>query len=461
VSLSRRNVVGAGLTFALLPQQAAGQSPSPADWLSRWLTAFNDPSAKVYLEFVKRNIPSLVPYLDEDLGLREASGGFHILSSALTAPHEITATVRDRKWERFSKIVLSTGDNLIEDLSFAGAPEPPGLAVRRMNEREALRSVRDKLTIETAAGCFSGAVLIAKGNHVLLHRAYGFQDAADTQAVTPSTRFCIGSAGKMFTAVGILRLVQAGRLNLTNTVAKLLPEYPDTLLARSVTVQQLLSHTGGTGDFFGPDYDTHASELRTPSDFIRLFGRRDPLFLPGSRWGYSNFGFILLGAILEEVCGRSWDCCLKQSVFRVAGMTATSATAFSGNTAAPLSGAAQTRLKQLPYYVGLPAGGGYSTVDDLHRFSMALRRGALLNPGYRRLLTRPKVAAGSAHWSLGLRITVRNGASCYGHRGSAPGVNADFTVYPRSGYTIIVLSNRGHPHASNVAEFIGARLPLA
>jgi len=59
-----------------------------------------------------------------------------------------------------------------------------------------------------------------------------------------------------------------------------------------------------------------------------------------------------------------------------------------------------------------------------------------------------------------LRIATRNGEICYGQRGSAPGVNADFAVYPRSGYTIIVLCNRGHPHASNVAEFAGARLPL-
>jgi len=70
------------------------------------------------------------------------------------------------------------------------------------------------------------------------------------------------------------------------------------------------------------------------------------------------------------------------------------------------------------------------------------------------------VAAGSGQWSLGLRIATRNGEICYGQRGSAPGVNADFAVYPRSGYTIIVLCNRGHPHASNVAEFAGARLPL-
>ena len=239
-----------------------------------------------------------------------------------------------------------------------------------------------------------------------------------------------------------------------------LPEYPDTPLARSVTVQQLLTHTGGTGDFFGTEYDVHASELRAPSDFVRLFGRRDPLFPPGSRWGYSNFGFILLGAILEQVSGQSWDAYLERNVFSVAGMTATSAIASAGKTALPLTGAAQTGLKRLPYYVGLPAGGGYSTTDDLLRFATALGQTRLLDQTHRHMLTTAVTPAGGAQWSLGLRIATRNGELCYGHGGSAPGANADFAVYPRSGYTIIVLCNRGHPHALNVAEFVGARLPI-
>jgi CubicO group peptidase (beta-lactamase class C family) len=458
--LSRRHVLGAGLMLACLPRRAFAARPlTPADWLSRWLAAFNDPGAAAYPGFVRRNIPNLVPYLDEDLGMREASGGLVLLRSELTAPREITAWTRDRHWDRFSKVVLSIGDDVIDDVSFAGAPEPSGFTVRRLSEAQALRALARKLRGEADAGRFSGSVLIAKGDRVLLREGYGPQDAGNSRRMNPTTRFCLGSAGKMFTAVGILQLVQAGRLSLTDTIAMRLPDYPDTPLARSVTIRQLLTHTGGTGDFFGADYDAHASELRTPSDFVRLFGRRDPLFPPGSRWGYSNFGFILLGAILEQVSGQHWDAYLDRNVFRVAGMTATSAVASTAETAVPLSGAARTGLKPLPYYVGLPAGGGYSTIDDLHRFATALRQNALLDPVHGEMLTTPAVVAGSARWSLGLRIATRNGETCYGHGGSAPGVNADFAVYPRSGYTVIALCNRGHPHALNVAEFVGARLP--
>jgi len=460
--LSRRHVLGAGLMLASLPRTAFAARPrTPAEWLAQWLIAFNDPGAAVYPDFVRRNIPNLVPYLDEDLGMREASGGLVLLRSEQTAPREITAWTRDRNWDRFSKVVLSIGDDAIDDLSFAAAPEPPDFVIRRMSEAQTLRALARKLRGEADAGRFSGSVLIAKEDRILLREGYGAQDAGNRWPVNPTVRFCLGSAGKMFTAVGVLQLVQTGRLGLTDTIAMHLPDYPDTPLARSVTIRQLLTHTGGTGDFFGADYNAHASELHAPSDFVRLFGRRDPLFPPGSRWGYSNFGFILLGAILEQASGQNWDAYLDRNVFRAAGMTATSAVASAAETAVPLDGAARTGLKPLPYYAGLPAGGGYSTIDDLHRFATALRQNALLDPAHGRMLTTAVVAAGSARWSLGLRVATRNGEICYGHGGSAPGVNADFAVYPRSGYTVIILCNRGYPHALNVAEFIGARLPIA
>src|SRR4051812_32468444 len=120
--LSRRHVLGAGLMLACLPQRALAVRPlTPADWLSRWLAAFNDPGAAVYPDFVRRNIPNLVPYLDEDLAMREASGGLVLLRSEQTAPREITVWTRDRHWDRFSKVVLSIGDDVIDDVSFAGA----------------------------------------------------------------------------------------------------------------------------------------------------------------------------------------------------------------------------------------------------------------------------------------------------------------------------------------------------
>lgn len=466
MKLTRRNfLVTASLTLACLPRSARTVDATltvvtPQQWLARWLTAFNSALASVYAAFVREHVPTLVSYLDDDLGLREASGGFILLRSEESGPREIIAWVRDRNWDRFSRVVLTIGDGRIDDLSFLGAPPPADFSVRRLSERDALEQLRRKLRAEAAGGRFSGAVLVAKRDTILFREAYGARTITPVRAANPETRFCIGSMGKMFTAVAVLQLIQNGRLRLTDTLAALLPNYPNTSLAQQVTVANLLSHSAGTGDFFGAEYDTHQAELRTPSDFVRLFGNREPAFTPGSRWGYSNFGFILLGAIIEQVSGMPWDAYLHAHVFRVAAMTSTSPLASDESTAEPCTGAAQTGLRVLPFYVGLPAGGGYSTLGDLHRFGTALHETRLLDAAHLDLLTRARITAGSAQWSLGLRVAVRNGASWYGHGGSAPGVNADFAVYPDSGYQTIVLSNRGHPHAVNAADYIGARLPF-
>jgi D-alanyl-D-alanine carboxypeptidase len=461
VAFTRRHFLAASLALACAPHWArangAAATVGPKKWLQRWLAAFNSARAAVYADFVRAHIPTLLPYLDDDLSVREASGGFILLRSEATGPREITAWVRDRNWARFSRVVLTAGDERIEDLSFLGAPPPDGFAVQRLDEQAALAELRHKLKVESEGGRFSGTVLVARGERVLLREAYGIGAAG---RATPQTRYCIGSMGKMFTAVGVLQLVQQQRLRLSDTVAALLPVYPDTPLAREVTVEHLLTHSGGTGDFFGPEYTAHAAELRTPADFVRRFGQRDAAFPPGSRWGYSNFGFILLGAVIEQVSGRRWDAYLQEQVFKPAGMTATSPLATPADTATPCTGATQTGLKRLPFYTGLPAGGGYSNVDDLQHFGAALRGLRLLDAAHLDLLTRARIPAGNAQWSLGLRIGQRNGAAYYGHGGSAPGVNADFASYSGSDYQVIVLANRGHPHAVNVAEFIGARLPL-
>lgn len=465
MTLNRRQFLGGALALACCPAKrvfAEGpETTTPESWLARWLTAFNSSRAATYPTFVRTYIPTLVPYLDDDLGLREASGGFTVLRSEITGPREITAWLRDRNWDRFSKVALTLRDDGIDDLSFSSAPPPSGFTIRRLSERNALAHLRKKLDREAAAGRFSGTVLVARNGTVLWQAAYGSRSAMPDAPVTASTRFCIGSMGKMFTAVAVLQLVQNGRLRLSDTIASVLPEYPPTPLARQVTIEHLLTHTGGTGDFFGAEYEAHQAELRTPSDFVRRFGTRELAFAPGSRWGYSNFGFILLGAVIEQITNTPWDSLIDAAVFQVAGMTATSPRASADDTAKPCTGATYTGLRPLPYYVGLPAGGGYSTTSDLHRFAQALRDRRLIDDAHLTMLTRARVAAGTAQWSLGLRVASRNGAAYYGHGGSAPGVNADFAVYPASGYQTVVLSNRGHPHAANVADFIGARLPTA
>ena len=111
---------------------------------------------------------------------------------------------------------------------------------------------------------------------------------------------------KMFTAVAIIQLVEAGKVKLTAPLGKYLRDYPNQEVATKVTMQQLLTHTGGTGDIFGPEFDAHRLELRKLADYVKLYGKRGLEFEPGSKWAYSNYGFILLGAVIEKVSGQSY-----------------------------------------------------------------------------------------------------------------------------------------------------------
>src|SRR4029079_2195034 len=131
----------------------------------------------------------------------------------------------------------------------------------------------------------------------------------DREKKTPNTlktRFRLGSMEKMFPAVATLQLVQNGKPDLNVSFGNQLTEYPNKGVASKVTIEQMLSHTGGTGDIFGPEFDKNRLELKTLLDYVKLYGNRGPEFQPGSQWKYSNYGFLLLGVIVEKVSGQSY-----------------------------------------------------------------------------------------------------------------------------------------------------------
>jgi len=140
----------------------------------------------------------------------------------------------------------------------------------------------------------------------------------------------------MFTAVAVLQLIHVGKINFDDPVGTYLTDYPNREMAK-VTVRQLLSHQGGTGDIgvLQPEEAGNRAWVRTIDDLMTLNGDRGPSFPPGSAFDYSNYGFVLLGALVEKVSGQSYYAYLAEHVFGPAGMTATGFTCPVSPTATP------------------------------------------------------------------------------------------------------------------------------
>jgi CubicO group peptidase (beta-lactamase class C family) len=349
----------------------------------------------------------------------------------------------------------------------------PGTTVPRPDTQAAADSafvgtLRARLDAATASGEFSGAVLVARDGRTLFEGAYGLADRERGVPNTPLTQFRIGSMNKMLTAVAALQFVQAGTLRLDRPLGTYLPDYPNAEVALKATSHHLLTHTGGTGDIFGPEFTAHRSELRTVGDYLRLYGTRGLRFEPGTQWEYSNYGFLLLGAVIERVGGASYYDQVAARVLAPAGMTATGSapedSLVPGRSAGytrQASGALVSNAPTLPYR-GTPAGGGYSTVGDLARFAAAVREHRLLDSAHTALLLGGKVETGpGARYAYGFVDRVVAGRRFVGHGGGARGMNGDLAFEPNGGYVVVVLSNLDPPAAGQVRAFILDRLPAS
>lgn len=327
-------------------------------------------------------------------------------------------------------------------------------------------SLRAHLNAAEASGQFWGAVLIERNGQTLFDGAYGFADREHGVDNTLLTKFRVGSMNKMLTAVAVLQLVQAGKLRLDVPISSYLPDYPNAQLASKVTLHHLLTHTGGTGDIFGSQFTANRLQLRNTDDYLQLYGTRGLRFEPGTQWEYSNYGFMLLGAVIERVSKMSYDDYVAANILAPAGMTSTGAA--PEDSPVPLrsvgymvqGGALVSNAPVLPYR-GTPAGGWYSTVGDLARFAAAIRQHRLLDATHTALLLDGKVAMGQSitKYAYGFMDRVQVGRRLVGHGGGYPGMSGELSFEPAGGYVVVVLSNLDPPASTMIEAFILSNLP--
>jgi CubicO group peptidase (beta-lactamase class C family) len=455
-------------------QVAAAEIPKtpPGEQFSAWLAAFNS-GERTQLETFRSHYAKPEEHkVDGIVAFRQQTGGFDLKKIEDSTATQLTGLVEERGSDQFAHFkmeVEAAAPHKVTLLELRAVDRPAEFSLARLSQSSLLAALRTKLEKDASADKFAGAVLLAKDGKPIFTGAYGMADREKKIPNTLNTKFRIGSMNKMFTAVSILQLVQAGKIALNDPVGKYLTGYPSKEIATKVTIQHLLTHTGGTGDFFGPQFEAHRLELKTLQDYLELYGARAPEFEPGSRWAYSNYGFLMLGVIIERISGKSYYDYVSENIYLPTGMTFTGSFSEDQNVSDRAIGYTQfggaglrPNSDTLPYR-GTSAGGGYSTVEDFLRFANALTNHKLLSAQNTDLLTTGKVDTPRGEkYAFGF---MDNGAGTplrhFGHGGGAPGMNGDLQIFPETGYVIVVLSNLDPPAASRISDFIVNRLPAS
>jgi len=459
------------LLAALLPLSAQAQSTPPAEGkriaavgdparlaLEAWLEAFNTHDRARLEAFRDRYQPTFD--VDGMLGFHAQTGGFRLLRHEPSAPGTAQALLQEAGSDTVARVTVTLAEGKPLALDIEAVERPADLRIPRLDQAGAIAALAAQADAAAAEDAFSGVLLVAHGDEVLLQRAWGLADRDAGTPVTLDTRFRLGSMNKMFTAVAVLQLVEAGTLSLEGSVGQSLPGYPNADIAK-VTLRQLLTHAGGTGDIFGPAFDQHRLSLKTHDDYIRLYGARGPTHPPGQAHEYSNYGYVLLGAIIERASGLSYEDYVARHVFAPAGMHDTGALpedvdvpgrarAYTHKDGAWVDAAAT-----LPYR-GTAAGGGYSTAADLLKFARALRAGTLLSPASLAEATRRQ----TPWYGYGFMVGQRHGVAGFGHGGGAEGMNASLGIFPAQDTVVIGLANLDPPAAERLVDYYTARMPL-
>jgi CubicO group peptidase (beta-lactamase class C family) len=394
---------------------------------------------------------------------------------------------------------------------------PLRLGVRQQSKSDLTAAIESFVSVRAAADSFSGVVAVVRQGSVVYQRAAGFADRDAQRTIDLHTKLQTASATKMFTQIAIWQLIQAKRIALTDTVGKFLPGYPNETVRRQVTVEQLLRHRSGVGSFWNAEFMARRSSVRTVDDYLQLFQRDSLLFPPGTSEAYSNGGYVILGAIIERLSGKTYHEYLRERIIVPAGLTGTvpndnhvqltnaaigyttqpmgGGTARSGDTrlagpggSRPGYGPAATRdssgiVIRRPGDSTPPAAGGRlrligpdgrEVTQEEARAARAGRAGAPRRPnsGMMGGMASPAgdyFTTASDLLKLATALTTHRlldsahtaaflgaryaSGNDYRANGGGPGVNAEFSIYP-SGDVVAVLSNYDPPSATAVAEHI-------
>lgn len=324
-------------------------------------------------------------------------------------------------------------------------------------EGRKLRNIDKLLNTYHDYGKFSGSVLIAQKGEVLYQKGFGSANLEWGIENKPNTKFRLASVSKQFTAMLIVQLVAENELSLESTVSSIFPNYPKEN-GSIITIHHLLTHSSGIPNFTSfSNYREMMNERHSPMDLVSSFADSSLNFTPGEKFEYSNSGYVLLGAIIEKLTGKSYEQVMKEQIFEPLNMI------HSGydNNQDILKNRASGYIKTgnnfyhsnyIDMSVPFAAGALYSTVEDLFLWDQSFYTQKLLPKKYLDLIFQKHMSDGNGHYAYGWGIDnmyvggIDERKMAQSHGGGIDGFRTRITRIPSDSTVVIILSNYTNSH---------------
>lgn len=326
--------------------------------------------------------------------------------------------------------------------------------------QDAAQKADELINAYVKQGGFSGSVLVAQNGKVILSKGYGMANYEWDIPNTPQTKFRLGSITKQFTSMCIMQLAEKGLLKTEDPLSKYIPEYPKEV-ADKITIHHLLTHTSGIFNLTSDkEFDkTMRVHMKSLNEVIALFKEKPLDFEPGTKYSYSNSGYILLTAIVEKVSGKPYEQYLKENILQPLGMNNTGydrSDAILKNRAAGYDNAGG-QIKNASFIdTSIPSGAGamYSTTEDLYLWDRALYTEKLVKKATMERIFTPDKNNYAYGWNVDEQFKHKR----ITHNGGINGFNAHLARFVNDDACIVVLSNRIPSDAGKIGRDLAAIL---
>lgn len=320
---------------------------------------------------------------------------------------------------------------------------------KTVDKNDALKTKITTYLEQSEINGFSGAVLVAKNDSIIVNKGFGMADKENNISNSPNTVFDICSVTKQFTAAAILKLVENNKLNLEDPISKYFDDLPDD--KKNITIHQLLTHTAGFNHGNTDDFDLSPKEVY----FSGLFHSK-LLFQPGTQYKYSNEGYSILGRIIELVSGQNYESYVNKNLFQPSGMQRTGylmpdwdketiANEYMFNVTNEGSHIAHYKQDREIARTLIANGGINSTNNDMYKWYQALNSNKILSQESIQKLTAPYVAEyedNSSHYAYGWAIfKSKRGTKVITHNGFNGITYYEFVWFPEENAVILLASN--------------------